>query len=83
MLFELWFLMLYFLGKVLFTAVIMSKFFFELIGINAFMIFFLVQKLCLQTVLLPKLDKELRNQLLTDCTVCNHNRSYLSEIFSA
>jgi len=46
-------------------------------------IFFVVQKSCLQTVLLPESDKELRNQLLTGSIVCNHDRSYLNGIFFA
>jgi hypothetical protein len=45
--------------------------------------FFLVQKLCLQTTLLPESNKELKNQLLTGSIVCNHDTSYLSGIFSA
>jgi hypothetical protein len=44
---------------------------------------FLVQKLCLQTTLLPESGKQLKNQLLTTCTVCIHDRSYLRGIFSA
>jgi hypothetical protein len=64
-----------------------AQIFFGLTGINAFMnlcmCFFLVQKLCLSTTHLPASGKELKNQLLTDCIVCNHDKSYLSGIFSA
>jgi hypothetical protein len=64
-----------------------AQIFFRLTRINAFMDlclwFFLVQVLCVQTTLLHESGKELKNQLLTSCTVCNHDRSYLSGIFSA
>jgi len=39
--------------------------------------------LFIQTTLLPESGKELKNQLLTGCIACDHDRSYQSGIFSA
>jgi hypothetical protein len=59
-----------------------AQIFFGLTRFYVFMDFFLAQEICLQMILHPELGKEMKNQLLTGSTACNHGKSYWRGIFS-